>query len=127
MPDPLLSDEELFMHVVPWCLIRDRRALRRDDDPLARAHGLEIAETVLLDGVSGVRSVLELRAEGGLMPRPPTLLDRLDAGDELHREAAAAIRQLRRDLNDQIRTANRDARDACAEGRHSAREEMEGW
>ncbi len=62
------------------------------------------------------------------MTARPSLLERLDAGDPLHREAAAVIRQLRRDLNEEIREGNRAARDAYSEGRRDGRnEEGGGW
>jgi hypothetical protein len=52
-----------------------------------------------------------------------TLLSRLDSGDELHREAADRLRQLRKELNEEIQGAQRDAADAYQEGRWQEREE----
>lgn len=55
------------------------------------------------------------------------LVELLDEGDELHQRAAALIRQLRKDLAEEIREGQHAAREAFSEGIWSAREEREGW
>lgn len=57
-----------------------------------------------------------------------TLLPRLDAGDDLHREAAAEIQRLRQELRESYRDAERDAREAYSSGRFDEIERSsEGW
>jgi hypothetical protein len=55
------------------------------------------------------------------------LLSRLDASDnELCKEAAAYIRKLIKGHNDELREAERDARDAYSQGNYDGREESSG-
>lgn len=59
-----------------------------------------------------------------------TLLPRLEAGDELHQEAAAEIRRLRAEVQQAHRDAQAEARDAYSAGQQDAAEraaERDGW
>jgi len=55
--------------------------------------------------------------------RRRSLLVRLDAGDELHREAAAHIKELKRELQETEKEMRSGARDSYAQGRLDAQEE----
>lgn len=52
-----------------------------------------------------------------------SILDRLDQGDELHKEAAAYIRRLLKEHREEMREADYNAREAYAEGEWRGREE----
>lgn len=69
------------------------------------------------------------------MQRPTRIEDRIEAAlDEsridqlptLAKEAAEVVRSLRKQLNEEIREAQRDARDAYSTGRFDEREESSG-